>query len=446
MRMAPSLAVAVGLACACAGCAVVDADRARVCRSIVPALNASDAVLEIVSTTALPRADGVRIAYRVQTGAGPLNRFVECRFAAGGHASLDREGLIGVATEAGPLGEVRLHMLKRFWLERQGAAADPEPVANAAQAPTLPRPLAIGLQHVVAALPPVAIYGLLAAAYSLVYGLVGRINLAFGELAAVGGYAAFLAFALVGASPGAGAALALALALLLALTSTLSYGVAVSRLVFAPLMRLTGQQVLIGTIALAIVLQEALRLMQGAKPLWVRPLFNTPHAIARSGDFVVTVTPLAMAAVLLCLIAVLALLLFMRASRFGRAWRACADDPVAAALFGVDRGAVLLETFALASLLAGLAGYVVTVYYGTFGYAGGIVLGLKALLAAVAGGIGSVPGAFLGGILLGFSESLWSALFPIEFRDLAVFSLLVALLVLRPNGLFGLRELLPPKM
>jgi branched-chain amino acid transport system permease protein len=444
MKMAPSLAAALGFACACAGCAVVDADRARMCRSIVPALNASDAVLEIVSTTALPRTDGVRIAYRVQTGAAPLSRFVECRFAAGGHASPDRERLIGVSTEAGPFGEVRLHMLKRFWLERQGAAADPEPVANAAQAPTLPRPLAIGLQHVVAALPPIAIYGLLAAAYSLVYGLVGRINLAFGELAAVGGYAAFLAFALVGTSPGAGAALALAL--LLALTSTLSYGVAASRLVFAPLMRLTGQQVLIGTIALAIVLQEALRLMQGAKPLWVRPLFNTPHAIARSGDFVVTVTPMAMAAVLLCLIAVLALLLFMRASRFGRAWRACADDPVAAALFGVDRGAVLLETFALASLLAGLAGYVVTVYYGTFGYAGGIVLGLKALLVAVAGGIGSVPGAFLGGILLGFSETLWSALFPIEFRDVAVFCLLVAFLVLRPNGLFGLNEPLPPKV
>jgi branched-subunit amino acid ABC-type transport system permease component len=239
---------------------------------------------------------------------------------------------------------------------------------------------------------------------------------------------------------------ALTFALLLALTSALSYGVVAARLVFAPLMRLTGQQVLIGTIALALVLQEVLRLTQGAKLLWVRPLLNAPHAIARSGDFVVTVTPVAMAAVLLCLVAALALLVFMRTSRFGRAWRACADDPLAAALFGVDRNSVLLGTFALASLLAGVAGYVVTVYYGTFGYAGGIVLGLKALLAAVAGGIGSVPGAFLGGILLGFGESLWSALFPIELRDLAVFCVLVALLVLRPNGLFGLNEPLPPKV
>jgi branched-chain amino acid transport system permease protein len=445
MWVVPRLVTAAALVCALAGCAAVDAGRARICRSIVPALNASGAPLEIVRAAPLAKGDGVRVTYRVRAPAGtPKDRFVECRFAAGGHASPERERLVGVATEAGPLGEVRLHLLKRFWLDREGAAADPEPIVNAAEAPSVPRALAIGLQHFVAALPPIAIYGLLAAAYSLVYGLVGRINFAFGELAAVGGYAAFLAFALVGASPGVGAALALSL--LLALTSALSYGVVCSRLVFAPLMRLTGQQVLIGTIALAIVLQEVLRLTQGAKHLWVRPFLNTPHAIARSRDFVVTVTPLAVASVLLCLTAALALLVLMRISRFGRAWRACADDPIAAALFGVDRRAVLLKTFALASLLAGLAGYVVTVYYGTFGYAGGIVLGLKALLAAVAGGIGSVPGALLGGILLGLAESLWSALFPIEFRDLAVFSLLVALLVLRPNGIFGLRELLPPKV
>ena len=117
--------------------------------------------------------------------------------------------------------------------------------------------------------------------------------------------------------------------------------------------------------------------------------------------------------------------------------------PLAAELFGVDRGRVLLFTFALASALAGLAGYVMTVYYGTVGYAGGIVLGLKALLAAVAGGIGSVPGAFLGGLLLGCAEAGWSALLPIEFRDLAIFTGLVLLLVVRPSGLFGFAEPLP---
>ena len=121
----------------------------------------------------------------------------------------------------------------------------------------------------------------------------------------------------------------------------------------------------------------------------------------RPGDFVVTVTPVAVAAATLCLLTAALVLSLMRRSRFGRTWRACADDPGAAELFGVDRRLVLLKTFALASVTAGLTGYVVTIYYGTLGYAGGVVLGLKALLAAVAGGIGSVPGAFLGGLVLG---------------------------------------------
>jgi branched-chain amino acid transport system permease protein len=203
--------------------------------------------------------------------------------------------------------------------------------------------------------------------------------------------------------------------------------------------------VLIGTIGLAIVLQEGLRLAQGSRLKWVQPLLNAPYAVARAGDFVVTVTPVALGAAALCLGAALGLLALMRWSRFGRAWRACADDALAAELFGIDRGRVLLRTFALASLLAGLAGYVMTVYYGTIGYAGGMVLGLKALLAAVAGGIGSVPGAFLGGLLLGGAEALWSALFPIELRELAIFSLLAALMVVRPSGLFGFAEPLQRK-
>ena len=338
----------------------------------------------------------------------------------GSRASPDRGALIGVTTESGRLGELRLQLLQRFWLEAEGAAADPEPVPGASLSPQVPRAVAVGLQHLLFALPPVAIYALLAAAYSLVYGLVGRLNLAFGELAAVSGYAAFLGVAIAG--PDRAWRCRSSSRWCWRLSAGLAYGVATGRLVFAPLMRQSGQRVLIGTIALAIVLQEGLRLAQGSRLKWVQPMLNAPYAVARAGNFVVTVTPMALLAAALCLGAALALLALMRWSRFGRAWRACADDALAAELFGVDRGRVLLATFALASALAGLAGYVMTVYYGTVGYAGGIVLGLKALLAAVAGGIGSVPGAFLGGLLLGCAEALWSALFPIEFRDLAIFT------------------------
>jgi len=439
MSASRKLAVAAALSCALAGCSDIDVGQARTCRSVIPALNPAQATFKIRRTLALAHGEGVRIDYGADMpGRPPRDRFLECRFAQRSLVAKNWGGLVGVRTDEGVMGELRLHLLRRFWLEAEGSAADPEPVPGASLSLEIPRALAIGLQHAVFALPPISIYALLAAAYSLVYGLVGRINLAFGELAAASGYAAFLGFAIAGSLLGVG--VPLAIALLLALGAAMAYGLASGRFVFAPLMGEAGQRVLIGTIGLALVMQEGLRLAQGSRLKWVQPILNTPRAVARAGDFVVTVTPMALLAAGLCLSAVMALLALMRWTRFGRAWRACADDARAAELFGVDRGRVLLETFALASVLAGLAGYVMTVYYGTLGYAGGIVLGLKALLAAVAGGIGSVAGAFLGGLLLGSAEALWSALFPIELRDLAIFVLLVVLLVVRPRGLLGLAD------
>jgi branched-chain amino acid transport system permease protein len=445
MKLLARLAVVALLVCALASCAdMVDTEQARVCRSMVPALNLSTAGVEILRTRSLVSGDGVRVEYRARADSGlTIDRFLDCRFAVG-PPTPDGGLLVGVATESGPLSDVRLQMIRRFWLRGTEAAGDPEPVWNAKHVPSVPRPLAMALQHVLTALPATAIYAMLAAAYSLIYGLVGRINLAFGELAAIGGYATFLMFVLADGSGSLVVPLTLALAA--ALASAFSYGVATGRLVFEPLMQRTGQQLLIGTISLAIVLQELMRLAQGPRHLWLRPMLNTPSAVARADDFLVTVTPAAMTGAVLCLAAALAVLVLMRATRFGRAWRACADDPVAAELFGVDRRRVLFQTFALASLLTGLAGFVATIYYGTFGYVGGVSLGLKALIAAIVGGIGSVPGAFLGGLLLGLVETTWSALFPIEFRDLAVFTLLVFLLIVRPSGLFGFNEALPPKV
>src|SRR2546421_35013 len=117
--------------------------------------------------------------------------------------------------------------------------------------------------------------------------------------------------------------------------------------------------------------------------------------------------------------------------------RAFADDPAAAALFGVAPRRLMAQTFVLAGLLAGLAGWIVAVYYGNVGFAMGTVLGLKALVAAVVGGIGSVPGAFLGGVLVALIEAAWSAYFDIAARDIVVFSLLIVVFVLRPGGLLG---------
>src|SRR5712691_3806455 len=127
MNVGPRLAAVAVLTCTLAGCAGgIDAGQARICRSIIPALNPSDATSEIVRTASLASSDGVRVEYRVRAPAGPSrNRFLECRFAGGSHASPDRSALLGVTTDIGPLGDLRLQFLKRFWLEPEGAAADP---------------------------------------------------------------------------------------------------------------------------------------------------------------------------------------------------------------------------------------------------------------------------------------------------------------------------------
>jgi len=130
----------------------------------------------------------------------------------------------------------------------------------------------------------------------------------------------------------------------------------------------------------------------------------------------------------------------MRRTRFGRRWRAYADDPLGAQLFGVNPRAIFAQTFALASAFAGLSGFVMTMYYGSVGYGAATGLGLKALAAAILGGVGSIPGALLGGLIVGAFEAVWQTYFPVDYRDVAVFGLLAIVLVLRPGGILGLRS------
>ena len=253
---------------------------------------------------------------------------------------------------------------------------------------------------------------------------------AFGALAAVA-----VAAALGLADPIAGIAIALTLAAALAALWSWFTGVSI----VAPLhaRHRLGQPILVATVALSIAIQEFLRLSGGTHEHWFPSLFNQALPLARAGGFVVTVTPMQLIIAVAAFAAAGTVLLAFGRSRFGREWRAFADDPVAAALFGVAPQRLMAQTFVFAGLLAGLAGWIVAVYYGNVGFAMGTVLGLKALVAAVVGGIGSVPGAFLGGALVALVEAGWSAYFDIGFRDVVVFSLLIVVFVLRPGGLLG---------
>lgn len=403
----------------------------------LPALAPRDAQITIVRQTAFPDGRGLRVDYRVGPfGEAPQARFAECRFRLPGRPKRS-DDLVGLATDEGPLSDTRLAILIRYWLATPDArAADPAPLGDVAALPTLPPALAYALQQAINGLPLAAVYALLAAAYSLVYGLVGRINLAFGGVAAAGGYAAALGAMLVATQPPAAI---LAVALTFGAASAAFWGVASSRWVFQPLHRASGQQALIASIGLALALQEFLRLTQGNRPNWVSPILNAPFGVARAGDFVVATAPNTLIAGAFALLAGAALVLVMRWSRFGRRWRAYADDPLGAQLFGVDPRAIFGQTFALASAFAGLSGFVMTMYYGSVGYGAATALGLKALIAAILGGVGSIPGAFLGGFVVGAFEAVWSTYFPVDYRDVAVFSLLAIILALRPGGILGVR-------
>ncbi|MDJ1156942.1 branched-chain amino acid ABC transporter permease [Chelatococcus sp. SYSU_G07232] len=441
-RAAPAVLAILLLLSACG--TVVDADQARTCRLVIPALNPEDTAIRVVRTMPGPWPNSLRVDYRAErTGQAARNRYVLCRFAGAG-LSTEKALLTGVATERGPLPDPSFYFLKRFYLEAFGSSLrDPGAGDPAVETAAVPWPVAYGLQQTLGALPLASIYGLLAAAYALVFGLVGRINLAFGEFAALGGSAATVGIAMLLAGGVTTPVAGLATGLFFALFAAALHGFAAARVGIAPIRQATGQQVLIATTGLAIALSEYLRLTQGATTRWVPPVWNTVVPLAHADDFVVTITPMALLVAGVGFLAASGLLALMRLSPFGRAWRAYADDPKAAALFGVDGRRLFDLTFVVACALAGLAGFVMTAFYGGVGFAAGLSLGLKALVAAILGGIGSVPGAFVGGLAVGFGEALWSATMPIEARDIAIYALLVVILIFRPGGLFGYGDRLP---
>jgi branched-chain amino acid transport system permease protein len=421
-----------------AGCSpALETDQARLCRMALPALAPQTARIAILSQT--PDADGrgLTVAFTAQSpGEEPKGHLAACRFREPGRPNESRD-LVQVTLDGRPLSEARLYFLVRAWLATpEGRAADPAPLGDVSSLPVAPRSLAYGLQMALDGLPLAAIYALLAAAYSLIYGLIGRINFAFGEMAAAGGYAAaIVAVAMVGWPP----APLLAAAFILAVAVAAGWGFAAARVVFIPLRHARGQQVLVATVGLALFLRELLRLAQGDRS-WMTPELNQPFALARAGDFVTVATPMTFLASAVTLAAGLGLVIIFRYSRIGREWRAFADDPLAAEMMGVSPAAITGRAFALSGALAGLAGATMTATFGAVGYGLSATLTLKALAAAIVGGIGSLPGAFLGGLIVGAAETGWSALFPIDYRDIAVYTLLTIFIALRPSGILGSRE------
>ena len=395
-----------------AGCAPDELGRVRICEQALHALTPEARP----DGHALPAPDTVILRYRI----GEADAAQVCRFQPRGLQS-DGLDLVAVETpEDGLLSPPILYLLKTFGLRGTGPG----------EASLLP-PWAYLVQQLVNALAPAAIYALLAAGYAVIYGITGRINLAFGEFTTVGAFAALTGVVLGAALPAATVGM-VAVGLALAAATGTALGAVLHRLVFAPLRRRGTQALLIATIGLAIALGEALRLLTGSGQRWLQPLFTAPFAIDR-----IIVSPSQLLLPSLAGVVLIGLVLVLRRSAFGRNYRACSDDPGAAALMGVDVERTVAGSCMLGSMLAAVAGFVLATHYGVVSFTMGTLLGLKALTAAVVGGIGSVAGAALGGVLIGFFEGLWAGYLPGEYREVAMFALLAIMLALRPGGLFG---------
>lgn len=418
----------------------VDSEQTRVCRTALPALNPG-ARIAVLRVQAGPAPRTILIDYTAELPGRPVqDRAVICAFAAEG-LSPNKAELTGIATERGPISGASLYFLKRYYIDSpEGVAGDPGSPPDAAVI-EIPAAIAYSLQQLLVSLPRTAIYALLAVAYALVFGLSGRINLAFGELAAVGA-AATVAGASIAIASGIGSPLlGLGAGLVAAMAAGAFHGAiggyhTIGRIPAA-------QPSLIATVGLSLFLMEYLRLAQSPVTVWLPPVWSEPWPLARAGDFLVSLTPIVPITTGIGLVVALGLLRLMKSTGFGRAWRAYADDARAAALFGVDGPRLLVQTLAIAGATAALAGMLIVAQYGGLGFAGGFQYGLKALIAAIIGGIGSIPGALLGGFAVGLFETLWSAYLPIEARDMALYAALIVFLIFRPGGLLGTRDPTP---
>ncbi|MBI1174450.1 MAG: branched-chain amino acid ABC transporter permease [Sideroxydans sp.] len=302
--------------------------------------------------------------------------------------------------------------------------------------------MSILLQQIVNGLVQGSVYALVALGYTMVYGILGLINFAHGEVVMVGAMVALMVVQLLITSALA-PVLVLLIALLVAAMACMALGYGIERIAYRPLRNAPRLAPLITAIGMSIVLQNL------AMMIWGREYHPFPALLPHSPHllFGAIINDVQIIIVLVALAVMAGLLLLVHRTRLGRAMRAVAENPGAAMLMGVDVNRVISATFMLGSALAAVAGIMVSVNYGIVHYYMGFMLGLKAFTAAVLGGIGNLRGAMLGGLLLGLIESLGAGyigdlsggIFGSNYQDVFAFFVLIAVLVFRPSGLLGER-------
>lgn len=284
------------------------------------------------------------------------------------------------------------------------------------------------LEQLINGLRTGSIYALIALGYTMVYGIAKMINFAHGDIIMVGAYTLYVAVALLH--------LPIPLAILLTAIVCALLGIIVERIAYKPLRNAPPLAVLITAIGVSYFLQSAALLIFKATPIPFQSIINIP-SINFAG---ITISGITIVTLVVTTIAMVLITLFINKTKAGSAMRAVSEDRGAAQLVGINVNKTISMTFAIGSFLAAIAGILFICQYQTLRPTLGALPGIKAFVAAVLGGIGSIPGAMVGGIILGIIESLSKAYISTQLSDAIVFGVLVIVLLVKPSGLLGKKK------
>jgi branched-chain amino acid transport system permease protein len=305
------------------------------------------------------------------------------------------------------------------------------------------------LQQVMNGITLGSIYGLIAIGYTMVFGIIGMVNFAHGDVFMLSTFIALIVFLVVSQVLGWGSiVLTIILMLVVAMLLTSLWSWAIERLAYRPLRGSFRLAPLISAIGMSIFLMNFVQVVQGPRNKPVPPLIDgclvgvstvsKPCWIERTSGLNISAKQIVIMLVTFVLLS--AFWYLVQKTPLGRAQRACEQDSKMAALLGINVDRTIAITFIMGAALAAVAGVMYMIQYGVVNFADGFVPGVKAFTAAVLGGIGSLPGAVLGGLIIGLIEALWSAYFSIDYKDVAAFSILAITLIFLPSGILGRPE------
>ncbi len=296
------------------------------------------------------------------------------------------------------------------------------------------------IQQLINGLTLGSIYGLIAIGYTMVYGIIGMINFAHGDIFMMGAFISLITFLLLVSIGITFVPIALLLVLIVAMLLTSVWGWALERVAYRPLRTSFRLAPLITAIGMSIALQNFVQLTQDARVKPLPPVVTGGFTFWRGDGFSVTLSNIQILIIVTTIVLMAAFSYIIANTALGRQQRACEQDRKMAALLGVNVDRVIALTFVMGAALAAVAGLMYMLYYGVIDFFIGFVAGIKAFTAAVLGGIGSLPGAILGGLIIGLIEVFWAGYFSTEYKDVAAFSILAIVMIFFPSGLLGKPE------